>query len=312
MDIGPGEDDVHLIFYYIMEMNSLRELRFPQELIDLVVDNLCHDKMSLKHCSVLASPWMHSCYRYLFLTLIFPQYSKTGIPETLNGFDFLCRRPSFTPYVRKLHLQSLFTSQPMLAAILNMFPALETLTIEGIIFRDLQLSETALARTALHSTQRISLDRVVIVLKDAGSNAPGHFLCPIFDSLDAVNELRFEDATVHRDIWNYRSSMAQCTSRHATLAASSVSVEAYELAPVLEDIRSGVNPSLLQSLRLTNICIFTTLSYLDGFLSAVPCLENIDLGFNMIRPNPHTCPCPLFHTPDSIAHDFYCSDRLAS
>lgn len=79
----------------------------PQELVDMVIDNLWDDVDSLAQCSLVCRAWVPSTHLHLFRSITLPLNEKEKIVELSNVFKFANGLPghlSFAHDVKELTL----------------------------------------------------------------------------------------------------------------------------------------------------------------------------------------------------------------
>ena len=132
--------------------------RLPQELIDLIVDNLAHDSVALRSCSFVCRSWLKQCRHHLFGLL---RVRDTQVQTSLRSRPVLQERfqafltfitsvasPGFCAKVHTLCLlgneerherqaPESFISAHMLAAILGQLPRVRILELNRVNFMPL-------------------------------------------------------------------------------------------------------------------------------------------------------------------------------
>ena len=73
--------------------------RFPQEIVDWILDHLATDSRSLRSCALVSKSWVPSCQRHLFNTIAF---TPENIPRWLKTFPVPGGNPA--RHVRELAL----------------------------------------------------------------------------------------------------------------------------------------------------------------------------------------------------------------
>lgn len=120
----------------------------PSELIDSIVDHLHDDKETLRICSLVSHRWLPSCLFHLFHHLTYLALRGEGSFTPL--IDFLDNGKHLRPRIRSLTLDGLNTqelcgrgqkshglSHPQLYRILCLLPALRSLELRKVSFRNI-------------------------------------------------------------------------------------------------------------------------------------------------------------------------------
>ncbi|KAH8088993.1 hypothetical protein BXZ70DRAFT_1042373 [Cristinia sonorae] len=180
-------------------------MHVPQELVDIVIDNLHDDKHALKTCSLVAPHWLHSSRLHLWHDL---DVAVSEQPRSFHAFDeFLKTAPVIGSYVRNVRFQhgrtvvlepfAFFTAGPRpqsriaadhLASILAKLPRLKSLLLDTVSIggSDTHRLQTSLRPYQLHS---VTLTNVRIEQSDYA----GKYLFDIFTLFSRVKHLRLRN-----------------------------------------------------------------------------------------------------------------------
>ncbi|THG94128.1 hypothetical protein EW026_g7282 [Hermanssonia centrifuga] len=249
--------------------------KLPAELIEDIVVHLSEDKTSLRHCSLIGSFWTQPSYRHLFRTLTLSTLYGTSddyIPRTL-----LSQQPLFLKYVHQLHIRTISLHPRIFSAILNLFPNLHSLVIQDLELHGWAPDEYFTSILEKTPTETIPLDLLVF---RTGLPPEPHALCPVFDALSSIKELRFET-----DFYGGVSTLGMpdlCPSGHS-LAVSSIYMGCYAVVGCMREIQLALDPRRLHSAFLAHwIHDLTDLSHIDQFLSSFAVgLEDVSVRFEL-------------------------------
>ena len=127
--------------------------RLPPELIDMVIDHLYDDKVSLASCALVAKSWLNTSRLHLFHDLII---FHDRAPEPFRAFTaFMTEKPFICSLVKTLCINGYHASDRrqgrinagILDAILGLLPALDTLLIVNCFWETRVKDENAVTQT---------------------------------------------------------------------------------------------------------------------------------------------------------------------
>lgn len=118
--------------------DAARQMSFPAELEDMIIDHLKDDKKALANCSLVCQSWRPRSRYHLFSTVSLELSREDGEERARRFSMFLGLNPHVRTYLRNLHLAGDVSPIPVthmqegiLAGVLERLPRLETLTMHS-------------------------------------------------------------------------------------------------------------------------------------------------------------------------------------
>ncbi|KAI0792708.1 hypothetical protein C8Q75DRAFT_577896 [Abortiporus biennis] len=135
-----------------------RSLELPQELIDLIIDNLRHDPLTLRACTLTCHAWLHRSRRHL--------HSRVRIGEYFINLERYSS-PHVAHYVRELELYMVVSGRARQRVTTNAvwemisrFPNVRSLTIRDLEVPRLSSTKLEILQTLCKQLQSLTLINV--------------------------------------------------------------------------------------------------------------------------------------------------------
>jgi len=175
----------------VLAFEESRQVLFPQELSDQIINHLRDDMVSLKVCSLVCWSWLYSSRIHIFRTLTVTSKSLSLLASFINETP----RCTIPPYVKRIEFQSfpLSSVQPQIPTrfgpLSHFTSTLTHLHLHKANFTTfLELLDLICPLRNLQSIRLDHIDYLKKMTKDQGDAVKGRVLPPF------VNRLRIRDS----------------------------------------------------------------------------------------------------------------------
>lgn len=221
-------------------------MNVPQELVDLIIDNLHDETTALKHCSLVCKSWLPTSRKYIFERLYFDCLYRTQNLEP--SYNFFSESPHLIPYIRVLKISGdsygLLPAAQLLPAFSDLLTHLTQVELCGLNFPNFP-EELHYIPNIISSHQISSIDLRTCVFSPADVNS-------LLGQCTTVRHLRVASSTT----WE-GACIVQTDAPRSYLETleidGSVSSELHLLADWLLHPHGCVSVARLKTLRALNL-----------------------------------------------------------